>query len=687
MISSYFSNMRLAYRLAIAIGISLLGMLFFGGWLLSGIMTASNQIEAVAADMTIVTKVSDLVHQLQRERGMSAVFLSSNGEKMVSELPAQRGVTDKFHNTFTTAAKKMSDGHSNADLAKSLNTALSLLDQLDAKRQLVSGRSIAAPDSNLYYTTAIRALIDIGAVVSKEASQPELAQSVEAYVNFTQAKERAGVERALGTPSFAAGSFTAAQQQKYLRNLGEQEAYLREFSHFATVAEMAFWNETLRGPGIETFMALRKMAMETPAGTELAVKDGPAFFQAATGRIELMRKVEERLAGDFQTVSDKLAGDAQSRLTTAIAIVAVLAIGAIAFGFWQASSITRSVVGMTGAMKSLAAGDTSVEIPAHGQRDEVGLMSDAVQVFKDNMLEAERLRKEQEAQKQRAEQEKRAAMNKLADEFESSIRGVVNIVSSASTELQASSQALAASAEETHRQSTAAATASQQSSSGVQLVAAAGEQLSASIGEISRQVSESSRMTGDASQQTKRAIGHVQALVEASQKIGDVVKLISEIAAQTNLLALNATIEAARAGEAGKGFAVVASEVKGLANQTARATEDVSLKIGEIQNATGESSRAIAEIGEAINKLAEISTAVSAAVEQQGAAAKDIARNVQEVSRGASEVSSNIAGVNEAAAQTGSAAEQVLGASRELSQQSETLNLKVGEFLARVRVA
>jgi methyl-accepting chemotaxis protein len=179
----------------------------------------------------------------------------------------------------------------------------------------------------------------------------------------------------------------------------------------------------------------------------------------------------------------------------------------------------------------------------------------------------------------------------------------------------------------------------------------------------------------------------VQALVEASQKIGDVVNLISEIAAQTNLLALNATIEAARAGEAGKGFAVVASEVKGLANQTARATEDVSQKIGEIQSATGESSKAIEAIGHVINRLAEISGAVAAAVEEQGTAAKEISRNVQEVARGSSEVSGNINGVNEAAAHTGTAAGQVLGAARELSQQSETLNAKVGDFLARVRAA
>ena len=374
-ITAFFNNMRLAFRLAIAIGIPLLGVFVFGGWLLTDIRSASSEIETVADDMTIVAKVSDLVHELQKERGMSAVFLSSGGQKFVTELPVQRTVTDKLNKGFTAAAQKMKAEHGDPLVTAALAGALSALDQLETKRRMVSERSVLAPDSNLYYTSAIRALINIGASVAKEASRPEVTKAVWTYVNFMQAKERAGIERALGTPSFAAGLFTPVQQQRYLRNLGEQEAYLQQFDSFATKAEHAYWEQTVAGPIVDNFLALRKMAIETAAGTELAVKDGPAFFRAATARIDLMRKVEEFIARDFAAISSALVASAEGRFNTALIIVIVLAVAAVGFGAWQAHGISGGIVGMTVAMKALASGNTAVEIPASEQRDELGQMA------------------------------------------------------------------------------------------------------------------------------------------------------------------------------------------------------------------------------------------------------------------------------------------------------------------------
>ena len=277
------------------------------------------------------------------------------------------------------------------------------------------------------------------------------------------------------------------------------------------------------------------------------------------------------------------------------------------------------------------------------------------------------------------------AQARLADNFETSVKAVVETVSSGATEMQGSAQTMASTAEETSRQATAVAAAAEQASANVQTVASAAEELSNSIQEISRQVAQSNAIARNAVDEAKKTNDKVRGLAEAANKIGEVVKLITDIASQTNLLALNATIEAARAGEAGKGFAVVASEVKSLANQTAKATEEIAGQIGAIQSATGEAVEAIQGIGSTIGQISEIATAIASAVEEQGAATREIAGNVQQAASGTREVTHNIGGVTQAAGETGESATQVLNAAGELSRQAETLRGQVEEFLREVR--
>ncbi|HTW28181.1 MAG TPA: HAMP domain-containing methyl-accepting chemotaxis protein [Acetobacteraceae bacterium] len=404
-----------------------------------------------------------------------------------------------------------------------------------------------------------------------------------------------------------------------------------------------------------------------------------------------MQRVIIRFNAELQSAQARQGGAARdliarTKLVTAIAVGVALLIG-IAASLILARMVARGLGQLSGVMARLAKGELAVEVPLVRNGDELGRMARAVEVFKTGMVEAERLRNTQQEAERRAEAEKAAALRTMADDFEGSVSGVVAAVSTASGEMQNSAARLSATAEEARRRSGAMAEASERASSNVQTVAAAAEELASSIREITRQVGESAHVTRQAVAETDRTNGHIQGLATAAQRIGDVVKLISDITSQTNLLALNATIEAARAGEAGRGFAVVASEVKALAGQTARATEEIAAKIAEMQGATATSVESVQLIATTISRVDEIATTIAAAVEQQAVATQEIARNVQEASSGTTDVSRNIAAVTRAADETGGASTQALEAADRLMAQSDALRLQIDKFVGRIRAA
>lgn len=348
--------------------------------------------------------------------------------------------------------------------------------------------------------------------------------------------------------------------------------------------------------------------------------------------------------------------------------------------------ISKPIRRLTTAMRRLADHDLAAELPGGERADEIGDMTRAVAIFKENMIKADHLAAEKQTE-QAGKEQRQAAIECLIVTFDKSVTDSLRTLAAASTELQATAQSMSATAEETGRKSTVVASASEEASTNVQTVAAATEQLSASIAEISRQVVESTSVAGAAVAQAEQTNGEVKALAEAAQRIGDVVKLINDVAGQTNLLALNATIEAARAGEAGKGFAVVASEVKSLATQTAKATDEIAAQVTAIQGATGSAVKAIQAIGGTIERVNQIASAIAAAVEEQGAATREIARNVQQVSVGTSDVSKHIAGVSLAANETGSAAGEVLDSASALAQLSDALRTDFDRFVGEIRAA
>jgi methyl-accepting chemotaxis protein len=398
---------------------------------------------------------------------------------------------------------------------------------------------------------------------------------------------------------------------------------------------------------------------------------------------EIQQSVE-RLYADAEATEAATRGSVRTWMLIAFGLAVVL-VSALSLLIGQ--SISKALSAMVRAMTGLAGGDFTIAIPGLSRKDEVGEMADAVEVFKTSMIETERLRAEQLQADQRQLQQRKADMHKLAGAFEGAVGEIVENVSSAATELEASANTLTATAERAQGLATAVAAASEEASTNVQSVASASEELTSSVNEISRQVQESSRVASVAVDQAQKTNGRVGELSKAAARIGDVVELINTIAGQTNLLALNATIEAARAGEAGRGFAVVASEVKALAEQTAKATGEISQQISGIQSATEDSVGAIKEIGDTIGRMSEISSTIAAAMEEQGTATQEISRNIQHAARGTSEVSSNITDVQRGASETGSASAQVLSAAQSLSRDSNRLKLEVGKFLDMVRAA
>jgi methyl-accepting chemotaxis protein len=365
-------------------------------------------------------------------------------------------------------------------------------------------------------------------------------------------------------------------------------------------------------------------------------------------------------------------------------LVTAIAVGVLWLALRRALSPLKQ---LRGVMSRLAEGDASAAIPGTDRRDEIGAMAEAVQVFKDNLIQAHRLEEETALARASAEEQRKLGMLQTAEAFEKSVGGIVGLVSSSATELQATAQAMTVTATQTASQSTAVADAAEAAASNVNMVAAAAEELGSSVQEIGRQVQGSAELAQAAVAEADQTAELVQALRATSARIGDMIGLITSVASQTNLLALNATIEAARAGEAGKGFAVVATEVKALAAQTAKAADEIARQIGEIQGVSDQTVSAIGGISSRIREINSVAASIAAAVEQQGAATQEIVRNVSQAATGTGEVTRNVAGVAGAAEETGAAAGQVLSAASELSRQSEQLTAEVGRFLASVRAA
>ncbi len=411
------------------------------------------------------------------------------------------------------------------------------------------------------------------------------------------------------------------------------------------------------------------------------------FVTAANSLHDQAEKLAETSLSHLGSMIDVRVDALKDLRLRVMSITAAFILLAFVLFYIISGSISKPVKGMTETMKRLADGDTSVEVPSTENGDEVGEMAKTVLVFKENMIQTERMRAEQEAQKKRAEEEKRATMHAMASSFESSVKSVVTGVSASATQMRGNAEKLSSLASETKITSASVASAATEAAQTATQVAAAAEELTAAIGEISSQVQKSSTVANQASSQAESINQSMHLLVEKSNRVGEVIQFITNIASQINLLALNATIESARAGEAGRGFAVVASEVKNLANQTAKATEEIVQQVQSMQEATHEAVQSVGQIISIIGEISASTAGVAAAVEEQSAATNEISRNITHTAAGTNEISRSIVSVEKGADETGISSKQVLDSATELSSQSELLKQKVDEFLQTVRNA
>jgi methyl-accepting chemotaxis protein len=551
-------------------------------------------------------------------------------------------------------------------------------------------KSLMAPIAGALITVAVVVVVIVANNASvRSADQAEQAEKLATMVTaarllFTQG--HAGLFRAV--------SWRAINVQSERVEAAAKEAIATITRAFDTMQALpvSAIGASATVDGVKKLLAeYRTAAQQT---TEVLREDAYAATMLMGDAQERSIRVEaefSKLSSDMATASAELRAAATATLRNGITLIVVVAtcgiVLALGLALVPARVISRPIRRLTEAVSRLAAGDLTTSIPADYRADEIGAMTRAVIVLKQNTEEMRRLQAEQKETEARVAATRNAEMRRLADTFEAAIGKIVDTVSTASTELESAATSLTHSAETTRQLSAVVACASEEASSNVHSVASSTDELAGSVNDIGRQVQESSRIAAAAVRQAERTDARITDLSKAAQRIGDVVKLITAIAEQTNLLALNATIEAARAGETGRGFAVVAAEVKMLANQTAKATEEIGAQIASMQTATNESVGAIKEISTTIGRISDIATTVAAAVEEQGAATQDISHSIQEAAKGTTHVAANIAEVSKGANETGSASTQVLASAQALSSEGSKLKLEVHKFLATVRAA
>ncbi|MEQ8823719.1 MAG: nitrate- and nitrite sensing domain-containing protein [Filomicrobium sp.] len=680
------------------LALSLLPMfaLFVVSALYFGMLYGKYEEEKFSLDVVeIAPPVSDLIHELQRERGRSAGFISSKGKAFEEKLAETRKVTDSKVQALLERMASLPPRLDIPNIKDPINVSLKDLKGLQAMREKIDLQAVPLKEMAKFYTHVIHDLLEVVHKAEADVNDAEAFRLLLAYVDLQEAKEKAGLERAMGAAGFGAGQFLPSVYQKFVRLGAQQETYLKQFKEFATPSILALAKQKLAGPVTEDLQAFRKAAYQMPFktdNTDVYASDtgglsGKQWFEASTRRIDALKEIEDQVLVDLRK---RVAAKADALLNQLIFLGIVLTIvgaAAIAVTTFVYTSIGPAIVDLATKMRALSKGDTNVEIDGAEFEDEIGRMAQSVEVFRQNAVENARLVAEQDELKARAEKEKREAMEKMAHEFDARVGRVISGLSESVAELGKTAQFMQNSSGQTNNAVMAVVSSSDIASQNVNTVAAAAEELTHAISEINGQMREAFMAAQQGVTDVDKVNTQIADLVNSASEIGEVVDLIANIADQTNLLALNATIEAARAGDDGKGFAVVAAEVKELATRTAKATESVRTEIARIQAGSTSTAESMNGLRDVISKIDEVASSVAAAVEQQNSTTQEIARSMSEAAKGTDEVASSIETVSNTAEATGSASENVANSATQLSQETNTLKEEVRQFVSQIRAA